>query len=268
MRHRLAFAAVAVFVLAACSSGDDSSTPAPTTPFVGDTTTTPPLTPVVAEVVSPEAGSVQGSAGRGMVVVLTFTARDPNALPAQFRVGGELPSPATAAKPGHNPAFPGLVVGLSTTAESLGGPETNLANLFQIVSPSVQPDGSVQVSAVWTNAAANFGSDTEVTLAAFTVEGTAPDKATPPLSQVVNSNLAVVTFRLSAAEGTAVGAGGATSTTAARATTTTRRPATSTTRRTTTSTTLVPALTTTTTRPPVTTTVPPATTTTRFLGIF
>jgi len=200
---------------------------------------------------------VQGSAGRGMVIVLTFTAKDANALPAQFRVGGDLPSPATPAKPGHNPAFPGLVVGASTTAASLGGPEANLANLFQIVSPSKQPDGSVQVSAVWTNTSASFGSDTEVTLAAFTVEGTAPDKATPPLSQTVTSNLAVVMFRLSAADAAGVGPGGATSTTTPRATPTTGRSATTTTRRVTTS--VAP---TTTTRASTTTTLP-ATTTTR-----
>jgi hypothetical protein len=272
MRHRLVLAVVAVVLLASCNSGDDSSTP-PTTSPVEETTTTLPSTPVVAKVVSPEPGSVQGSGGKGMVVVLTFTAKDSTVLPAEFRVGGELPPPATAAKPGHNPAFPGLVVGMSTTAASVGGPETNLANLFQIVSPSVQPDGSVQVSAVWTNAAANFGTDTEVLLAAFTMAGTAPDKVTPPLPDTVTSNVASVTFRLSAAGSAGVGLGvvgtASTTTTTPRATTTTRRVTTSTTvRGSTTTTGATAAATTTTARPAVTTTVPPATTTTRFLGIF
>ena len=268
MRHRLVLAAVAVVVLAACSSGDDSSTPEPTTPFVGETTTTLPPTPVVAKVVSPEMGSVQGSGGRGMVVVLTFTAVDPSALPAQFRVGGDLPS-GTPAKPGRNPAFPGLVVGTTTTATSLGGPDANLANLFQIVSPSPQPDGSMRVTAVWTNPQATFGSDTDVTLGALTVAGPAPDVIPQPLTQMaINSNVASAVFRLSAAEAPAVagaGAGGSSTTTTPKATSTTRRPTTSTTVRTTTT---VATVTTTTTSPAVTTTVPPTTTTTRFLGIF
>lgn len=271
MRHRLVLAVVAVVVLASCSSGDDSSTP-PTTSPVEETTTTLPSTPVVAKVVSPEPGSVQGSGGRGMVVVLTFTAVDPSALPAQFRVGGELPPPATAAKPGRNPAFPGLVVGTTTTSADLGGPDANLANLFQIVSPSLQPDGSMRVTAVWTNAQAAFGSDTDVTLGALTVEGPAPDVIPQPLTEMkINSNVASVTFRLSAAEGPGVvGATASTTTTTPRATTTTRRVTTSTTvRGSTTTTTAATAATTTTARPAVTTTVAPATTTTtRFLGIF
>lgn len=267
MRRRRLAVALAVLLLAACSSDKNDASPTPPPFEEGTTTSSVPLTPVVARILSPERDSVQGSAGRGMVVVLTFTARDATALPAQFRVGGDLPSPATAAKPGHNPAFPGLVVGASTTAASLGGPEANLANLFQIVSPSTQPDGSVQVSAVWTNTSASFGSDADVTLAAFTVDGTAPDVATQPLTQTVTSNLAVVTFRLSAAGGAAVAPAGSTSSTTPRVTTTTARSATTTTRRVTTTTTTTRPSTTTTTRL-VTTTAPATTTTTKFLGLF
>lgn len=263
MRQRPALAALAVVLLTACSSDKKSSSPEP--PAFEGTTTTVPATPVVAKVVSPEMGSVQGSGGRGVLVVLTFTAKDAGALPAQFRLGGELPSPAASARPGHNPAFPGLVVGMTTTSAALGGPSANLANLFQIVSPSKQPDGSTQVTAVWTNAQAAFGSDSDVTLGALTVAGTAPDTIPDPLSLLeINSNVAAVTFRISAADGPAVAAATTSTTTASRATSTTVRRTTTTAR--TPSTTVAP--TTTTTRPPATATTVPATTTTRFLGIF
>jgi hypothetical protein len=267
MRSRLAIAALAVVLLAACSSGKKAATPSSTSELVQDTTTSIPTTPVVAKIVSPEPNSVQGSAGKGMVVVLTFTASDPTALPAQFRVGGELPT-AASTKPGHNPAFPGLVVGTTTTGAALGGPGANLANLFQIVSPSKQPDGSVKVTAVWTNTQAAFGADADVTLGVVTVSGTAPDVIPQPLTDMpLNSNVASVTFHLSAADaGTAAAAGGSTtttapktSTTAGRVTTTTRRGATTTT---------VARSTTSTTRPTGTTTTVPATTTTKLLGIF
>lgn len=266
MRLRLALAALAVVLLTACSSDKKAASPSPTSQLSQDTTTTLPATPVQIRITSPEAGSVQGSNGKGMVVVLTFTAVDPAALPAQFRVGGELPSGGT--KPGHNPAFPGLVVGTTTTGAALGGPAANLANLFQIVSPSRQPDGSMKVTAVWTNTQAVFGSDSDVTLGVVTVSGTAPDLIPQPLTDLaINSNVASVVFHLSAAEaGAAVGAGTTTSTapktstTTGRTTTTVRGATTTTVARSTTSS-IRPSTTSSTVRPA-------ATTTTKLLGIF
>lgn len=260
MLRRLVLAGMALALLASCSSGKDGASPV--TSLLPDTTTTTGLsnTPVIARLLSPERGSVQGSGGRGMVVALTFTARDPGVLAAEFRVGGALPAPAPAAKPGHNPAFPSLVVGLSTTGTALGGPTANLANLFQIVSPSLQLDGTTQVVAVWTNAQVDFGSDVDATLTAYTVAGTAPEVVPETQANLdVNSNALQVTFRVSAVTGVTVAApaaGGATTTTVAGATTTSAKPTTTTTR---------PA--TTTTR--ATTTTVPATTTTRcfILGI-
>lgn len=264
MLRRLALLLLAVVVLASCSSGKKASPPPSTSSLTEDyTTTTLPATAVVARIVSPEKGSVQGAGGRGMVVVLSFTAKDPAALPAEFRLGGALPAPAAAAKPGHNPAFPGLIVALSTTGASIGGPTANLANLFQIVSPARQADGSVQVTAVWTNGDANFGTDTDATLVALTVSGTAPDVVPQnPSDMSVNSNPAQVNFHVGGGDA----ASGGTTTTAKGTTTTAKGATTTTTARATT--TVAP---TTTTRPPATTTTtkPPATTTTtKFLGIF
>ena len=260
MPRRLLLTAVAAVLLASCTgSDDDDASTAPTRPFVeAVTTTTLPSTPVVARILSPEEGSVQGTGGQGMVVVLKFTAQDATVLPAEFRLGGALPG--VAINPGRNPAFPALVVGLSTTPTAMGGPAANLANLFQIVTRAVQADGSAQVTAVWTNPQAAFGSDVDATLTAFTVAGAAPD--TIPETQAnldVISNLAEVTFRISAGGATAAVIASPTTTSSTRpgATTTTRAGATTTTTRPTT--TVAP---TTTTRPATTTTRAPATSTT------
>ncbi|MDQ1439727.1 MAG: hypothetical protein QOK43_3356 [Acidimicrobiaceae bacterium] len=255
MLRRVVTVGLAALLLVSCSSKKGSSS-APTTLPLFETTTTSalPTTPVLAKILSPERGSVQGSGGRGMVVALSFTARDPSALAADFRFGGALPAPAPAAKTGANPAFPGLVVGLSTTSSALGGPATNLANLFQIVSPSAQLDGSKQVTAVWTNAAPDFGSDVDVTLVAFVLSGAAPDVIPPSQANLdVISNPLEVTFRVSPATGAPTAA---TTPTVAGATTTSVKPTTTTTKPTTT---VAPA--TTTTR--ATTTTVPATTTTK-----
>lgn len=199
---------------------------------------------------------MQGAGGRGMVVALKFTATDPTVLPAEFRLGGALPAPAPAARPGHNPAFPGLVVGLSSTGSALGGPSVNLANLFQVVSPSLQLDGSREVTAVWTNPAVDFGSDVESTLTAYVVAGTAPDTIPPSQANIdILSNTVEVTFRIGATEsGSPLAAGTPTSTSStAPAVTTTVRGATTTT-------TARPAATTTTARPAPATTQAPTTT--------
>ena len=271
MLRRLVVVGLAAVLFASCSGGGGDGAVPTTSPFDFDATSTTlfPTTPVVAKVLSPEPASVQGAGGRGMVVALKFSATDPTVLPAEFRLGGALPSPAPAAKPGHNPAFPGLVVGLSSTGSALGGPSVNLANLFQVVSPSLQLDGSREVSAVWTNSSVDFGTDIDTTLTAYVVAGTAPDTIPPsPANSEVLSNTVEVTFHIGgAADASASPAVGTpTSSTTPQATTTTRAGATTTTRAGATTTTARPA--TTTTR--AATTVPPSsstTTCTLLLGI-
>ena len=259
-------AGLAAALLVSCSGDDNEGSSPTTTPFAFDTSTTLlPTTPVVGKALSPEPASVQGAGGRGMVVALKFTAKDPSVLPAEFRLGGALPPPAPAAKPGHNPAFPGLVVGLSSTGSALGGPSVNLANLFQVVSPSLQLDGSREVSTVWTNSAVDFGTDIDTTLVAYVVSGTAPDTIPPtPANVDILSNTVEITFHIGGADASpAVGAGTPTSTssTALGATTTTRAGATTTTRAGVTTTTVRPA--TSTTARATTTTVPATTPTTK-----
>jgi cell division septation protein DedD len=263
MPRRLLAAAFGAVLLASCSGSGDKSSTTTTTPFFQETTTsTLAATPVVARFLSPEKGSVQGTGGRGMVVVLTFTAKDATLLSAELRLA---PASAATAKPGHSTAFPGLVVALSTTGTALGGPTANLANLFQIVTRAVQPDGSAQVSAVWTNAQTGFGSDVDATLVAFAVSGTAPDTVPATLDNLdVISNPAEVTFHVSS-DASAAASTSSTSPSTPSSSSTTVRSSTTTTRPTSTT----AASTTTTTRPAAaTTTVPATTTTTKFLGLF
>jgi hypothetical protein len=186
--------AAAVLVLAGC--GNSSPKPAASAQAPGSKAAGP-ASKVTAVVFSPEKGSVQGVSGKGMVVDLAFKAAAADIPKASFRLGGALPDPAVAVKPGHNPAFPGLVVTLSTTAAANGGPQENLANLFQIVSVSTQADGNSEVWATWTNAKAGFGVDVDTQLNAYTVSGDAPD--TVPAGQsglTVTSNLVTVAFHL------------------------------------------------------------------------
>lgn len=265
MLRRGVMVGVAALMMASCTSGEKKGSAPPTFPLYETTTTAPLLTePVVASVLSPAKASVQGRGGLGMVVVLTFTARDPNVVPAALRADGALSTATAALKPGANPAFPGLVVGLSTTGAALGGPSANLANLFQTVSPAKQLDGSMLVSVVWTNGQADFGSDTDATLVAFVVSGAAPDVIPPSQANLdVISNPVEVTFRVSPTSDASASTATQTTTTAPTATdqtTTSVRPTTSTTKP------PVTGATTATTRP-ATTTTRPTTSTTLFLGL-
>ncbi|MDQ6725540.1 MAG: hypothetical protein M3066_05160 [Actinomycetota bacterium] len=135
------------------------------------------------------------------------------------------------------------------------------------MSPSKQPDGSIKVTAVWTNTQAAFGTDADVTLGVVTVSGTAPDLIPQPLTDLaINSNIASVVFHLSPTDVGGVAAASSSTTTAPKTSTTVR--ATTTTARGATTTTLVRSSTTSTTRLSTTTTVRPTTTTTKLLGIF
>src|SRR5947207_4376288 len=120
----LALAVAAALLLAACNLGGSKKK---TTTASTSTTSTTLATAVTGKALSPEPDSVQGLGGVGIVVDLAFRTKDASLLQAELRTSG-------GAKPGVNAAFPGLVVSLSTTDPSLGGPSANLADLFQIVS--------------------------------------------------------------------------------------------------------------------------------------
>ena len=213
-------AVIAAMVLAACSSGKTKKAPTTNTSAAA-TSSTEPTTEVTATAYSPERDSVQGVGGVGMVVALAFRSRDASLLQAQNRTTG-------GAKPGRNAAFANLVVTLSTTDPSLGGPAANLADLFQTIGVSKQADGSSEVFATWINAKPLFGVDVDSVLEAYVVRGPAPP--TVPEGQTrldVISNVINVSFHLGPPAG---GAEVGTSTTARGQTTSTVRGVTSSTR--------------------------------------
>lgn len=177
-------------LLALVTASGCSSSKSPKRTTTSSTTSTVPATEVTAQAFSPEKGSVQGFAGTGMVVDLAFRSRDAGGLDARPRLG-------IAGKPGRNAEFPGLVVTLSTTSQTLGGPATNLADLFQIIGVSKLEDGSSEVWATWTNAKPLFGVDVDSVLEAYVVRGEAP--ATLPEGRTgveVVSNVISVPFHI------------------------------------------------------------------------
>jgi hypothetical protein len=240
MRRFVVVSFASLLVLAACSSGGEkkSSTAAVST----TTSSTAPATAVTGQAFSPEPNSIQGTAGSGILVDLAFKSKEPDLLKASLRT-------TSPSRPGRNPAFPGLVVTLSTTDPALGGPQANLADLFQIITTSQLSDGSTQVWATWANALPRFGVDVDSVLEAYVVRGDAPVTVTSDRAGLdVVSNVINVQFRIgpggasSSTSTTGAVAGGTSTTrrttaTTARQVTTTTRAATTTSRVTTPSTT-------------------------------
>jgi hypothetical protein len=106
---------------------------------------------------------------------------------------GILPTPAPGI--GHpNPTAPGLVVLLSTTPQAAGGPDANLAGVFQLTDVA-NSHGHNEVFADWeVGKPGAFGDGTQVTLTAFLVRGTAPGIVTGtvnPISNVVHETFTI-----------------------------------------------------------------------------
>src|SRR3954463_2998683 len=156
MKRFMVLPVVAGLILAACSSGGSKKNTA------ASTTSSSSATAVTVQVFSPEPNSVQGVCGNGIVIDLSIRAKDPNLLKSAIRA-------AQPGQPGRNPAYQNLVVTLSTTEPALGGPQANIAGLFQIVSVSQQPDGSGEIWATWVNGQPRFGVDVDSALDAFVV---------------------------------------------------------------------------------------------------
>jgi hypothetical protein len=226
MRRLLVCTLVAALAFAGCSSGGSKKKAA-----AKSTTSTTSSRSVTGEVLAPEANSTQGSGGTGITVNLVFKTRDASLLQASVRTAG-------GAAPGPNAAFPGLVVLLSTTPQSLGGPAANLADLFQLVGVSQLHDGSTEVRAMWVNAKPLWGIDVDSHLEVFVVNGHAPVSVPSDRNglDVVSDDLQV-DFHIAGgpAETTSTTAtGSSTSTSSGRVTTTTRRATTTTVKPTTT----------------------------------
>jgi hypothetical protein len=92
--------------------------------------------------------------------------------------------------PGHSSVAPGLVVTMSTTPDKAGGPSENLAGVFQI-NGVTSNRGLTKVLNDWqVSSPGFFGQNTDATITAYIVNGTAPDSVPAggltPISNVVH----------------------------------------------------------------------------------
>ena len=190
MKRFIVLTVVVGLVLVACSSGGSKKKTA-----ANSTTSSSAATAVTVQAFSPEPNSTQGVCGNGIVIDLSIRSKDPNLLKAAVRA-------ALPGQPGRNPIYQNLVVTLSTTEPALGGPQANLAGLFQIVSVSQQSDGSGEIWATWINGQPRFGVDVDSALDAYVVADAAP--ATVPADRAglnVVSNVVHVPFHVAGAVG-------------------------------------------------------------------
>ena len=138
--------------------------------------------PVALVAVTPGPGDTAGAGGVFNIdlALLARNAHGNNLLSAAngYQPGLNLPPAATSGPGKPDPNAPGLVVTLSTTPAALGGPNTNLAGLFQETAVA-RSSGQQQVFSDWEVAKPGaFGANTRTTLTAYVVRGTAPGTVT------------------------------------------------------------------------------------------
>jgi hypothetical protein len=149
--------------------------------------------PVHVSVITP---SEHGNAGAGGVfnvdVSLQATSREANgtlSAGAGYRPFLNLP-PAPTFGPGQpDPGAPGLVVLLSTTPAAAGGPNANLAGVFQLNGVERVQGLNTTFNDWQVGSAGFFGTDVDATLTVFVVAGTAPGTVNmsdvQPISNIV-----------------------------------------------------------------------------------
>ena len=149
-------------------------------------------------ITNPLPGDIAGTGGDFTVdlIALAQNARGNRQLSAAhgYRPGLNLP-PAKTFGPGlPDPNAPGLVVTLSTTPQAAGGPNANLAGVFQLNSVSSR-NGLTRVITDWeVGVPGFFGKNKQATLTAFLVRGTAPGKVTGderPISNVIHETFTI-----------------------------------------------------------------------------
>jgi hypothetical protein len=144
--------------------------------------------------VTPSPDDVSG-AGGVFNVDLALLARNATGNRELSAANGYKPGIATAPAIGHpDPFAPGLVVLLSTTPQAAGGPDANLAGVFQLTDVA-SSHGLSQVFADWeVGKPGAFGTGTTTTLTAYLVSGTAPGIVTgsqKPISNVVKETFTI-----------------------------------------------------------------------------
>ena len=149
-------------------------------------------------VTNPRPGDIAGTRGDFTVDIkaLAQNATGNRQLSAAngYRPGLNLP-PATTFGPAlPDPNAPGLVVTLSTTPQAAGGPNANLAGVFQLNSVS-RHQGLIRVINDWeVGVPGFFGKNKPTTLTAYLVKGTAPGIVTgheTPISNVVHETFTI-----------------------------------------------------------------------------
>jgi hypothetical protein len=149
-------------------------------------------------VVTPSPGDTAGAGGvfNVDVAAVALNATGNGWLSA---AKGYKPGIATkAAGIGHpDPFAPGLVVLLSTTPAKAGGPNANLAGVFQLTDVAKSSNGHAELIADWeVGKPGAFGKGKTTTLEAFLVKGTAPGIVSGPVFPI--SNVVKVTFTIGA----------------------------------------------------------------------
>jgi hypothetical protein len=149
-------------------------------------------------VTNPRPGDIAGAGGDFTVDLkaLAQNATGNNELSAShgYRPGLNLPPAATFGPGLPDPNAPGLVVTLSTTPQAAGGPNANLAGVFQLNSVS-RHHGLIRVINDWeVGVPGFFGKNKPTTLTAYLVRGTAPGIVTGherPISNVVHETFTI-----------------------------------------------------------------------------
>ena len=146
--------------------------------------------PVALVAVTPSPGDTAGAGGAFNIdlALLARNAQGNDLLSSAngFAPGLNLPPAATAGPGKPDPNAPGLVVTLSTTPAAAGGPNANLAGLFQ-ENAVARSFGQQQVFSDWeVGKPGLFGRNTQTTLTAYVVQGTAPGMVTGNEQRVSN----------------------------------------------------------------------------------
>jgi predicted lipoprotein with Yx(FWY)xxD motif len=155
--------------------------------------------PVKVSVITPQPGDIAGAGGVFSIDL---------SLQAQNARGNRLLSAANGYQPFFNnvtdptfgpgkidPGAPGLVVTLSNTPAAAGGPQANLAGVFQL-NAVVRHKGKIQTFNDWqVGSPGFFGRNVQSTLTAYVVAGTAPGVVPAggltPISNVVRQTFTV-----------------------------------------------------------------------------
>jgi hypothetical protein len=146
--------------------------------------------PVALVAVTPSPGDTAGVGG-AFNIDLALLARDARGDALLSAANGYVPGlnlpPATTSGPGKpDPNVPGLVVTLSTTPAAAGGPNANLAGLFQ-ENAVARSFGQQQVFTDWeVGKPGLFGTNSQTTLTAYVVQGTAPGMVTGNEQRISN----------------------------------------------------------------------------------